>query len=86
MSAKLATPGLLKMKIFQNKGYGAINPGYSVSKKILWRDSNYIADVVMWPNFSNSSIFKRKVIITSVLYGFHQENPFFWGVVLVQVQ
>ena len=37
MSAKLATPGHLKRKIFQNKGYD----------KILSRDSNYIVDVVM---------------------------------------
>ena len=30
LSAKLATPGLLKIKIFQNKGYDAKIPDYDV--------------------------------------------------------
>ena len=30
ISAKLATPGLLTIKIFQNKGYDAIIPDYDV--------------------------------------------------------
>ena len=47
MSAKLASPGLLKIKIFQNKGYDVIIPDYNVTNKILSRDSNYIVDVVM---------------------------------------
>ena len=46
MSAKLATPGLLKIKIFQNKGYDII-PDYDVINKILSRESNYIVDEVM---------------------------------------
>ena len=47
MSPKLATPSLLKIKIFQNKGYGVIIVDYEVTNKILSRDSNYIIDVVM---------------------------------------
>ena len=47
MSAKLATPGLLKIKIFQNKYYNVIIPEYDVTNKILSYDSNDIADVVM---------------------------------------
>ena len=35
MSAKLATPGLLKIKIFRNKGYGIIICDYNLMKKIL---------------------------------------------------
>ena len=46
MSAKLATPALLKIKIFQNKVYDVIIPDYDGNKKLA-RDSNYIADVVM---------------------------------------
>ena len=46
MSAKLATPGLLKIKIFQNKGYDVIILDYHVSNKILSRDSIHIADLV----------------------------------------
>ena len=40
MSDKLATPGLLKIKIFRNKGYDVIIPDYNVTSKILSRDSN----------------------------------------------
>ena len=47
MSAKLATPGLLKIKIFQNKGCDVISPDYDAFNKILSRKSNYIVDVVM---------------------------------------
>ena len=47
MSAKLATPGLLKINIFRNKGYDIIIRDYDVTNKILSRDSNYIVDVVM---------------------------------------
>ena len=47
MSAKLAAPRPLKIKIFRNKGYGIIIPDYDVTNKILSRDSNYIVDVVM---------------------------------------
>ena len=53
ISAKLVTPGLVKIKIFRNKGYDVIILDYDVTYKILSRDSNYIADVVMWPRFGN---------------------------------
>ena len=83
MSAYLASPGLLKIKIFQSKGYNVIIPDFDVTNKILSRDANYIADVVMWPKFGNCSISMREVIITSILKGFDLKNCFFWGVVLV---
>ena len=67
MSAKLATPGLLKIKIFWNKGYVVIIFDYYVTNKILLRDSNYIVDLIMWPMLGNSSIYTREVIITSIL-------------------
>ena len=67
MSAKMATPGLLKIKVFWNKGYDVIISVHDVTNKILSRDSNYIIDVVMWPKFGNCSISMRKVIITSIL-------------------
>ena len=47
MSAKLATLGLLKIKVFQNKIYGVINSVHDVNNKILSRNSNCIVDVVM---------------------------------------
>ena len=67
MSAKMATPGLLKAKIFWNKGYYVIYFAYDVTNKILSHDSNYVVDVVMWPRFGNSSICRTEVFITSIL-------------------
>ena len=67
VSAKMATPGLLKLKIFWNKDYDVIISIYGVTNKILSRDSNYIVDLVMWPKFDNSSISMREVVITSIL-------------------
>ena len=64
MSAKLATLGLLKIKLIWNKGYGLMNSLYDVTSKILSRDSNGIVEVVIWSKFSNSSISTREVIIT----------------------
>ena len=61
MSAKMATPGLLKIMVFWNKGYDVITPVDDVTNKILSRDSNYIVDVFMWPKFGNSSISKREL-------------------------
>ena len=67
MSAKLATPGLLQAKIFRKEGYDVIILDYSVTNKILSRDSNYVIDVVMRPKFGNPRISLREVIITSIL-------------------
>ena len=67
ISAKMATPGLLKIRVFWNVGYDIIISVHDVTSKILLRDSNYIVDVVMWPKFGNSSIYIREVIITSIL-------------------
>ena len=67
MSAKMATPGLRKIKVFWKKGYDVIIFVNDVTNKILSRDSNYIVDVVTWPKFGNSNISMREVIITSIL-------------------
>ena len=66
-SAKMANPGLRKIKVFWKKGYDVIIFVNDVNIKILSRNSNYIVDVVTWPKFGNSSISMRKVIITSSL-------------------
>ena len=55
-SAKMATLGLIKIKLFWNQVYDVIISVHDVTVKILSRDSNYIVDVVMWPKFDNSSI------------------------------
>ena len=67
MSAKIATPGLRKTKVFWKKDYDVIISVHDVTKKFLSRDSNSIIDVAMWQKSGNCSIFKRKVIITSIL-------------------
>ena len=85
MSAKMTTLGLLKIKVFGNKGYDVIISAHDVTNKILSRHSYYIVDVVMWPKFGNSGT-PMKDVITSILYGFDKKIHFFWGVVLVQVQ
>ena len=46
MSAKMATLGLLKTKVFRNKGYDVMIYVYDVLKKISARDLNYIVGVV----------------------------------------
>ena len=67
ISAKIATPGLLKMTVFWNKGYDLIIPINGVTNKISSRDSNHIVDVFMWPKFGNSSISMSEVIKTTAL-------------------
>ena len=47
MSTKLATLGLLKIKVFQNKDHDVIIFVHDVTNKFLSRDSNYIVDVIM---------------------------------------
>ena len=47
ISAKMATPDLLKIKVFQNKGYYVIYSTYDVISQILSHGSNYLVDVVM---------------------------------------
>ena len=79
ISAKMANLGLLKLKLFWNKGYDIIVSVYDATKNFLSCDSNYFVDVVMRPKLDNSSIFKRKVIVTSTLQGFAQKNDFFEG-------
>ena len=46
MSAKMATPGLLKIRVFSKKGYDVIISVEDIANKFLSRDSNYIIDVV----------------------------------------
>ena len=47
MSAKIATLGLLKIKLFSNNGYGIIASVHDVTNKIFSGEPNHIADVIM---------------------------------------
>ena len=79
MSAKIATLGLLKKKLFWNNSYDVIIYDHGVTNKILLYYSNYFVGVLLWPNFGNSSISMRKVIVTSISQEFDQKNHFFEG-------
>ena len=75
MSAKIATVGLLKTKVFWTKGYDIIITVHDVINKILSCDWNSIVDGVMRPRFGNSSISMREVFITLTLWGIWLEKP-----------
>ena len=63
ISAKLATLGLLKIKVFWNEGSDVITFVQDVTNKVLSRDSNYIIDMVMLAKYSISM---REVIMTLI--------------------
>ena len=67
MLGKMVTLGLLKRKIFWNKGYDVIVYAHDITNKLSTDDSNYTVDVVMWPEFGNSNISTTEVIIISIL-------------------
>ena len=54
MSAEMATPDLLKIKVFRNKSYYVIDSVYGITYKVLSHESNYIREVCI-----------RNVMITS---------------------
>ena len=62
----MATLGFLKTKAFWKKVYHVIISVHDVTNKILSRDSSNIVDA-MGPNFGNSNISMRKVIINLIL-------------------
>ena len=67
MPAKMATLGLLKIKVFWNKVYDVIISVYGVTNKISLGESNYIINAIIWRKFGNSSTSMREVIFTSIL-------------------
>ena len=76
MPAKMATLGLLKIKLLWNNGYDAKIFVQDVINKILSRESNYIVDLVMWPKFGNSSISLREIISASIYKDLTRKNTF----------
>ena len=61
MSAKMATLGLLEIKIFWNKGYDVLNFVNEVTNKILSGESNYIVDVIMWQSLITRAFLWQKL-------------------------
>ena len=62
MSVKLATLGLLNIKILWNKGYDIAIFAHDITNKSLSYDSNYIVNMVLWPKIGNSSFSKREIL------------------------
>ena len=72
MSTKLATPGLLNIRIFQNKDYDVILLYCDATNKILSCDSNDIVLYIklyckLYGQSLLTSISIREVIITPIL-------------------
>ena len=67
LRGKLATPCLLKTKIFWKKGYDVVIFFHDITSKILSHESNYIVDVAIWSKFGNSSISMWDDIIALIL-------------------
>ena len=70
---------LLKITVFWNKGYDVIIPVDEVTNKILPRDSNYIVDVIVWPNFDNSTILSEKLSQPQFYKDSTRKSAFFEG-------
>ena len=78
MSAKMTTSGLLKIKVFWNKDYGVISSVYDVTNKILSWGLIDIVEMVIWPDFGNSSISFREVNIILNFIKIWLERTLFW--------
>ena len=74
MSAKLATLGLLKIKVLWNKVYDVLNSVHQVANKIL-----SMTQIILQMWSSDQHLYQRS-------YQIWPEKQFFWGVVLGQVQ
>ena len=61
ISAKMATLGLLKIKVRWNKGYDVIISVHDVTNRNLSRDSSYIVDVVMWSSLKPLLFLQKKL-------------------------
>ena len=79
ISAKLATPGLLKIKVVWNKGYDVISSVDEVINKISSGDSSHIVNVVMWIKFGNPSITMRELVINCFYKNLTKKINFFEG-------
>ena len=74
MSAKMATLGVLEIKVLQSKVYDVIISEDAVTNKILSRDSIFSVDIVLCLKSGDLSISLKEVIITSILRRFDWKN------------
>ena len=83
-SAKMATLGLLKEKVFWSVWRQNFCPRRHQQNFITWL--KLYCRCGIWSKFGKYSISMGEVIIISILEGFDQKKTFFWGVFLVQVK
>ena len=76
MWAKLATLGLLKIKVTWDNSYDVISFVHDVTNSILCY-SNYTVDVVILPKFGNSGIFMTSY--NQFYKGFIRKTNYFEG-------
>ena len=62
MPAKMATLGVIKIKVFQSKVYDVIISENVVTNKIWSRDSIFIVDLVLCLKFGDWNISMEEVI------------------------
>ena len=67
ISAKFSTLGLLKIKVFWNKGCDVEIFVHDVTSKIQSREQDYIVEVVRWSKLGNPRISLREIVITRIL-------------------
>ena len=79
MSAKMDTPGLLKITVFWNKGYDVIISVDDINNKILWHNSNYIVDVFMWPKLATLAFLWEKLSQPQFYKPLTRKTTFFEG-------
>ena len=70
-SAKMASLGLLKRKVFWKKGSDVIISVNSITSKIFSRDTKCIVGLVLRPKFGNCSISVREVGSSSIIRDGH---------------
>ena len=81
VSTKMATLGLVTIKIFSKKRYDVIISVHDIIKKTLSDDSNHVIDMVMWPKFGNciiTSFYKDLTRKTAFLRGGLCSSSIIW--------
>ena len=82
---KMATLVLLKIKVFPSKDCDIIVFVHDVINRILSRDSDYVADVVIWPNFGYYHFNERSCHNLNFMR-IWPKISLFWGVALFEGQ
>ena len=75
----MATVGLLKIRVFWNKGYDVMISAHDVTNIFLSHDPNYIIDEFMWPKFGNYYFYEKSYHNLNFIKIWPEKPVFFWG-------